>query len=113
MTKHGMLVIDRFMRRVQVLDGPGACWQWLGGQSEGRGMFSVQGCAVMAARWSFLHHVGPVAAGDVVRAACGNKLCVRPEHLEAVTFALSCRLGQMGRGRRDRHSGRDAPPRHS
>lgn len=36
-------------------------------------------------RWAYEHHYGPIPAGLVINHLCRQKMCVNPEHLEAVT----------------------------
>lgn len=78
---------DRFWEKV---DKSGECWTWQAGQtSTGYGAFSiiVDGKSTMAKahRVSYEMEFGPIPDGDYIDHICHTPLCVRPEHLRAVT----------------------------
>ena len=63
-------------------DQDSRCWEWQGGLSRsGYGRFSINAKDMKAHRFSYL-----LATGDepeMVRHICGNRKCVRPNHLRA------------------------------
>lgn len=62
------------------------CWNWTGGKSEGYGMFKVANYTMRGAhRFSYEMHVGAIPDGMVIDHKCRNRLCVNPDHLQAVT----------------------------
>lgn len=83
-------VIDplvRFWKRVDASD-PGGCWFWTGGrQARGRyGAFTLPGGKQTAAhRFAYEAQYGPIPAGHQIDHLCRETLCVRPDHLEAVS----------------------------
>lgn len=92
-TLRGLPPVDRFWMRVD-RDGPlptwapflGRCWLWTGAPaSNGYGRLTVDGRAVGAHRFSYEIHNGSVPDGLQVDHLCRVLLCVRPDHLEAVT----------------------------
>lgn len=75
--------IERFWAKVEVTDG---CWTWSGHiKQSGYGAFGVRNREVRVHRFAYELLVGPIPDGLVIDHLCRNKLCVRPDHLEAVT----------------------------
>ena len=69
------------------------CWLWIPGSAakHGYGQFWVKDRSIMAHRAAFLLLVGRIPTGYHIDHLCFNKLCVNPEHLEAVTSAENAR----------------------
>lgn len=86
---------ERFYAKVDKESGPvpesrpdlGHCWLWMGGNSaNGYGRFPVGAHrSIPAHRWSYEQIAGPVPPGLELDHLCRNRLCVNPDHLEAVT----------------------------
>ena len=53
--------------------------------NSGYGLFYDGNKERLAHRWAYEHHYGPIPAGLVINHLCRQKMCVNPEHLEAVT----------------------------
>jgi hypothetical protein len=76
--------ITRTLRRIRKL--PNGCWLWLGTKHN-------HGYGVVRERylWRLVHRVvyeyfkGPIPEGLTIDHLCRNRLCVNPDHLEAVT----------------------------
>lgn len=83
----------RFWEKVRKVDG--GCWEWTAGQQGmGYGMFHpTHEENVLAHRFSFEAHVGPIPEGLVIDHLCRNRLCVNPDHLEPVTNEENLRRG--------------------
>jgi len=71
--------IKRFWSHVQKTDG---CWLWIGAkQGGGYGSFSMKGRLIGAHRASWMLFRGSIPPNLNVLHRCGNKSCVRREHL--------------------------------
>lgn len=75
---------ERFWSQVARSDG---CWLWTGSTaSQGRyGRFGAGGRVLPAHRFAYELLVGPIPDGYDIDHLCRTTLCVRPDHLEAVT----------------------------
>ena len=82
----------RFWAKVERTE---SCWGWTGAkQPEGYGrFFAGAGRLVLAHRWSYEHHVGPIAEGMTIDHLCRNTSCVNPAHMEVVTRELNAWRG--------------------
>ena len=76
----------RFSERYEVDESTG-CWNWTGyRRPQGYGALKVGQNHQAAHRISYELHVGPIPDGLTIDHLCMNRLCVNPEHLEAVTL---------------------------
>lgn len=76
-------VVERFEEKIDKSSG---CWEWQSTLNrQGYGTFHESGKTVRAHRWSYERWVGEIPEGFEVDHLCRNKVCVNPEHLEAVT----------------------------
>lgn len=92
-------VAERFWAKVAKSDEPGGCWLWEGAAgSNGYGNFWLGRTNVSAHRVAFELTFGPIPAGLVVCHTCDAKLCVKPLHLFAGTYADNER-DKMAKGR--------------
>lgn len=98
-------VEGRFWAKVETIPFH-ECWEWIGAtQSGGYGHMNLGGRFVKAHRLSYELNVGPIPEGLVVDHTCGNRACVRPEHLEPVTQRVNVHRGdsKMARNRIQTH----------
>ena len=80
----------RFWPLVEV-SHPLGCWEWAGAIfSNGYGRFGEK----RAHRLSYEFFLGRIGEGLVIDHLCRNKLCVNPDHLEAVTEKENIRRGE-------------------
>jgi len=88
-------VIERFLDKVEITE---TCWLWTGARTKwGYGNVGVGGHYFGAHRVSYRIFVGPILQGLDIDHLCRVKLCVNPDHLEAVTRRENLRRG-AGRG---------------
>lgn len=69
---------EDFWKKITKGDG---CWEWNSTISRGYGVFSVGRKAFLAHRVVWELTFGPIPSGIQVNHKCGNRACVRPEHL--------------------------------
>jgi hypothetical protein len=68
-----------------VVDPETGCWLWQGYRDPtGYPYHTVDGRFVSARRWHYEQHYGPIPDGLRLALRCGNRLCVKATHLEAV-----------------------------
>ena len=85
-----LTALDRFTEKYIVQ--PDGCWLWTSttaGSTARYGYFTWNGRKRPAHIFAYEHFVGPIPAGLEIDHQCQNKLCVNPDHLEAVTHAVN------------------------
>lgn len=74
---------DRFWEKVNKTDG---CWEWTGAKRTGYGKFGIGSNKTVTAHRLSLEMSGVEVPEDKdVDHICGNRACVRPEHLRVTT----------------------------
>jgi len=72
------------------------CWNWIGAKTHyGYGRFSEspESRNTLSHRFSYITLVGPIPESLELDHLCRNRLCVNPEHLEAVTTRVNLLRG--------------------
>lgn len=81
---------DARSRMDDYTDKSGECWLWQGPtMNAGYGLFFFDGKRQLAHRAAYEIAHGDIADGLLIDHTCHTKLCVRPEHLQAVTHKLN------------------------
>jgi len=87
-------LMDRIWARTKQ---DGDCLVWTGTKtcrgSDGYGRIKVAGKSKLAHRVVYELLIGPVPAGLTLDHLCRNRLCVKPAHLEPVSFRENCLRG--------------------
>jgi len=74
------------------------CWEWVGAVgTDGYGVFRMGNKLYKAHRASHILYKGEIPKGLQVDHLCMNRLCVNPEHLEAVTYTENIRRAAAAR----------------
>lgn len=92
---------ERFAEKYEI-DPTTNCWIWTGSLvSGGYGMLRrYRQAAILAHRFSFQFHNGPIPDGMIVRHLCNRPSCVNPSHLDLGTHEENMRdLNRSGRAR--------------
>lgn len=78
---------ERFWDKVNMTR---SCWLWTGAvTNRGYGKTFINGRQVYAHRAAYAAMVGPIPEGTQVDHKCHAQLCVRPDHLQAVSPSLN------------------------
>lgn len=72
---------------------PDGCWTWTRSLRVGYGAFKINGRVVGAHQLSYRWLVGRVPRRKCIDHLCGNRACVRPDHLEAVSYSQNMKRG--------------------
>lgn len=82
-------VAKRILARTVV---KGDCWEWTGGVvNTGYGLTSVSGRRWLTHRLAHELWIGPIPESFEVDHLCRNRVCLNPDHLEAVSKAVNMR----------------------
>jgi len=86
---------ERFVNRVRL--GPGPCYVWTGyvHKPSGFGALVVGHRFIYVHRYAWEREFGPIPLKARVIQTCGNRLCVRPDHLELRVSTRGHRLSSQ------------------
>lgn len=83
----------RINRPEYIIDPETGCWNWNRAFStNGYGMArkKVNGRTMVAHRYVYIQHRGPIPDDMTLDHLCRNKACVNPDHLEPVPHIVNC-----------------------
>ena len=99
----------RFLSKIAFADH--GCWEWLASlDRKGYGQFNAgfkRGPMLRAHRLAYAYAYGEVPSGLDLDHLCGNRACVRPDHLEPVTRGENIRRGFRGEQQRLQRAARE------
>lgn len=85
---------QRFASKIEIT---ASCWNWIAGKiSTGYGELKINGMDLLAHRVSYEIHKGKIPDGLELDHLCRNRICVNPNHLEAVTHKQNNVRGMVG-----------------
>jgi hypothetical protein len=78
---------EKYVKKLVVVNGKLlCCWLWTGSLSHGYGQFWDGERKVLAHRWSYMHHVGPIPDDtELDHYRCWTPACVNPHHVRPAT----------------------------
>jgi hypothetical protein len=87
-------LLERLFSRT--IRGPGGCWLWTGGKSDGYAMARVtyRGRSLRLHRIVYEQLVGPVSPGLEIDHLCRVRCCLNPEHMEPVAKRVNVLRGE-------------------
>jgi hypothetical protein len=85
-----------YPKPVDYIEDDNGCWVWQRHimAVEGYGRLRIDGRFVMAHRYYYEKHVGPIPDGLVIDHLCRNRACVNPAHLEPVSLRENILRGE-------------------
>lgn len=100
---------ERYEAKVDRSGGPDACHPWMACTTKyGYGHFGADGKSVLAHRFGYELHVGPIPDGLQIRHTCDNPPCQNPRHWLVGTNLDNVR-DRMERGRQAPEFGEHNP----
>lgn len=87
---------ERWRHRITVTEA--GCWTWDVLTGRGYGKATYQGRDMNAHRAVWLAVIGPLDDDQPLDHLCRNRACVRPIHMEPVTYSENIRRGHAARG---------------
>ncbi len=91
-----MDLLLRFHNKIEL--GDNGCHEWIAVKNnEGYGQFSINGKMVLSHRFAYQLYKGQIPKHLQLDHLCHNRVCVNPNHLEAVTQQANIKRGLLGK----------------
>lgn len=92
-------LIERFTEKIaEPSDNHNDCWEWNGSKTgNGYGQIWLNRKNTAAHRLSHELFIGPIPEGHAVDHLCRNRLCVRPDHLQALSHRENWSQWNLGK----------------
>lgn len=85
--------LNKIFKYTKIGEDESDCWIWCGTiYPDGKTKIRIGSINISAIRASYLCFIGQIPIHHIIRRSCGNKFCINPNHLQAITPVQSRRM---------------------